>query len=171
MIRMDLSRRELLGAISRASVSLLLPRLTSAASVGTQCVRTLLDEYVAKNRVTGGVAVIGTRETSQFISSGHIAIDHGAAAAEPDSLWRIYSMTKLVTGAAAMLLIEDGKLALDTPVQEIFPTFSSPRVLVRPGSADTRPARSAITVRHLMTHTSGLVGSPSTRAAIVDLLC
>lgn len=154
------NRRQILGAIGGASTSLLLTRIASATSNGnTQDVAGLLNEYVAKKKVAGAVAVVGTHRGPHFTTAGNISLDKGAALAEPDSLWRIYSMTKLVTGAAAMLLIEDGKLSVDTPVADIFPTFSSPRVLVNPGKPETRAARSPITIRHLMTHTSGLVGS------------
>jgi CubicO group peptidase (beta-lactamase class C family) len=159
MFRRLVSRRKVIGAMGTASASLLLAPLISAAkSDDAHHVRALLDEYVAKKKVAGAVAAIGSRERSHFISSGRIALGHEAATAEPDSLWRIYSMTKLATGAAAMLLIESGKLSLETPVAEIFPTFRSSQVLIGAG-AETRRAKSAITVRHLMTHTSGLVGS------------
>jgi CubicO group peptidase (beta-lactamase class C family) len=160
MIHRLVNRREILGAVGKASVSLLLaPVISAAASGRADHVRALLDEYVAKKKVAGVVAVIGTHERTHFVSAGHIAFDDGAPVAASDSLWRIYSMSKLVTGAAAMLLIEDGKLALETPVAEILPTFDSPQVLVGSGASETRRAKSAITVRHLMTHTSGLVGS------------
>lgn len=153
------NRREILGAAGCVCASVLVPGFISAAtSGGTHRVRAFLDKYVATKKVAGAVAAIGARKGTIFVSSGHVAFDDGAAVAEADSLWRIYSMTKLVTGAAAMLLIEDKKLALETPVADILPTFGSPRVLTGVGS-ETRPARKAMTVRHLMTHTSGLVGS------------
>jgi CubicO group peptidase (beta-lactamase class C family) len=153
-------RRVVLAGMVAGSASLFLSKLSSTAAGGdTDHVRALLDEYVGGRRIAGVVAVIGTHEAPRFVCSGHIAFSEGAAAAGSDSLWRIYSMTKLVTGAAAMLLIEDGKLSLDTPVEEILPTFRSPQVLIGSGTSETRPAASAITVRHLMTHTSGLVGS------------
>jgi CubicO group peptidase (beta-lactamase class C family) len=149
-----------LGGVIAGSASLLLSKVSSAGASGdTGRVSALLDEYVGNNKVAGVVAVIGKRyEEPRFVSFGHIAFSEGAAAG-PDSLWRIYSLTKLVTGAAAALLIEDGKVALDTPIAEIFPTFGSPQVLIGTGTSQTRPAKSAVTVRHLMTHTSGLVGS------------
>jgi CubicO group peptidase (beta-lactamase class C family) len=160
MVCLSVNRRQILGAIGGASASLLLPRITSAAASGnTERVAELLNAYVATKKVAGAVAVVGTRRGPHFVTAGHIAFAEGAVTAKPDSIWRIYSLTKLVTGAAAMLLIEDGKLAVDTPVADVFPTFKSPQVLVSPGASETRPARSAVTVRHLMTHTSGLVGS------------
>lgn len=77
---------------------------------------------------------------------------------EPDTLWRIYSMTKPVTAVAALLLVEEGRLSLDDPVERHLPAFAEPRVYVEGSGADmvTRPADGPIRVRHLMTHTSGL---------------
>ncbi|OUD02131.1 serine hydrolase domain-containing protein [Streptomyces swartbergensis] len=77
---------------------------------------------------------------------------------EPDTLWRVYSMTKPVTAVAALLLVEEGRLSLDDPVADHLPAFADPRVYVDGSGADvrTRPATGPILVRHLMTHTSGL---------------
>jgi CubicO group peptidase (beta-lactamase class C family) len=77
---------------------------------------------------------------------------------EPDTLWRVYSMTKPVTAVAALLLVEEGRLSLDDPVADHLPAFADPRVYVDGSGADvrTRPADGPILVRHLMTHTSGL---------------
>jgi CubicO group peptidase (beta-lactamase class C family) len=67
-----------------------------------------------------------------------------------DALFRIASMTKPVTSVAAMILVEDGKLSLDDPVSKYIPEFGSMKLL--DGKSATRP----ITVRNLLTHTSGL---------------
>ncbi|WP_030897264.1 MULTISPECIES: serine hydrolase domain-containing protein [unclassified Streptomyces] len=77
---------------------------------------------------------------------------------EPDTLWRVYSMTKPVTAVAALLLVEEGRLSLDDAVADHLPAFAAPRVYVSGSGADvrTRPADGPILVRHLMTHTSGL---------------
>ncbi|GGW48188.1 serine hydrolase domain-containing protein [Streptomyces caelestis] len=77
---------------------------------------------------------------------------------EPDTLWRVYSMTKPVTAVAALLLVEEGRLSLDDPVADHLPAFAEPRVYVGGSGPDvrTRPATGPILVRHLMTHTSGL---------------
>ncbi|MEU1853226.1 serine hydrolase domain-containing protein [Streptomyces sp. NPDC019990] len=77
---------------------------------------------------------------------------------EPDTLWRIYSMTKPVTAVAALLLVEEGRLSLDDPVAGHLPAFAAPRVYVGGSGSGvrTRPAAGPILVRHLMTHTSGL---------------
>jgi len=75
-----------------------------------------------------------------------------------DHIFRVFSNSKLVTSCAALLLVEEGRLGLDDPVERYIPELGQRRVL-RAGATrldDTEPARRSITVRHLMTHTSGL---------------
>jgi CubicO group peptidase (beta-lactamase class C family) len=75
-----------------------------------------------------------------------------------DSVFWIASMTKAITTAGAMQLVEQGKLALDEPIGKLLPDLASPQVLEgfdAKGDARLRPAKGAITLRHLMTHTAG----------------
>lgn len=75
-----------------------------------------------------------------------------------DSVFWIASMTKAVTCAAAMQLVEQGKLALDAPIGKLLPDLAAPQVLEGFDSAGEpmlRPARNPITLRRLMTHTAG----------------
>ncbi|MHC4040694.1 serine hydrolase domain-containing protein [Bradyrhizobium sp. 23AC] len=75
-----------------------------------------------------------------------------------DSVFWIASMTKAVTSAGAMQLVEQGKLSLDTPIGEVLPDLAKPQVLEgfdANGEPKLRPAKGAITLRHLMTHTAG----------------
>ncbi len=118
----------------------------------------LFDGYVAANKMPGIVGAFGIGDfPTQFVSAGRIADDAGAAPAGPDSLWRIYSMTKPITGMAAMLLVEDGVISLDDPLSEYFPAFATMRVLTSPDtSLDSVPAKKPILIRHLLTHTAGL---------------
>ncbi len=75
-----------------------------------------------------------------------------------DTVWRIYSMTKPVTSVAAMILYEEGRLALTDPVSDFIPAFSGVRVYA--GGSDlkqvTVPAAEPVLVWHLLTHTAGL---------------
>ncbi|MFG2636928.1 serine hydrolase domain-containing protein [Streptomyces sp. NPDC048362] len=77
---------------------------------------------------------------------------------EPDTLWRIYSMTKPVTAVAVLMLVEEGGLALDDPLERHLPAFAAPRVYESGSGADvrTRPAAGPILIRHLLSHTAGL---------------
>ncbi len=75
-----------------------------------------------------------------------------------DSVFRIASMTKAITAAAIMQLIEQGRIGLEQPAGEIVDGLSNPIVLEgfdAEGKARVRPARGPITLRHLLTHTSG----------------
>lgn len=75
-----------------------------------------------------------------------------------DSVFWIASMTKAVTGAGAMQLVEQGKLSLDAPIGSLLPDLANPQVLDgfdAKGEPKLRPAKSAITLRQLMTHTAG----------------
>jgi methyl acetate hydrolase len=75
-----------------------------------------------------------------------------------DSVFWIASMTKAITTAAGMQLVEQGKLSLDEPIGKILPDLASPQVLEgfdAKGEPKLRPAKQPITLRHLMTHTAG----------------
>jgi CubicO group peptidase (beta-lactamase class C family) len=75
-----------------------------------------------------------------------------------DHLFRIFSNTKLVTSCAALLLFEEGRFALDDPIETWIPQLARRQVLKAGATslADTEPARGPITIRHLMSHSSGL---------------
>jgi CubicO group peptidase (beta-lactamase class C family) len=75
-----------------------------------------------------------------------------------DHIFRIFSNTKLVTSCAALLLFEEGRFQLDDPIERFIPQLANRRVL-RPGASSldqTEPAARPITIRHLMSHSSGL---------------
>src|ERR1700761_7041914 len=76
----------------------------------------------------------------------------------PDSVFWIASMTKAITSAAGMQLVEQGKLSLDEPIGKVLPDLDAPQVLEgfdANGEPKLRPAKNPITLRHLMTHTAG----------------
>lgn len=77
-----------------------------------------------------------------------------------DDIFRIASQTKAITAVALMTLWEEGRFQLDDPIKNYIPAFDNPQVLVdyeaATGRYTTRPAKSDITIRHLLTHTSGL---------------
>lgn len=103
------------------------------------------------------VAVLMGRDRLHTHCAGFADREQGVPLRE-DHLFRAFSNTKLVTSCAVLLLVEEGRLGLDDPVERYLPALADRRVL-RPGAqsiADTEPARSPITVRQLLTHTSGL---------------
>jgi CubicO group peptidase (beta-lactamase class C family) len=76
----------------------------------------------------------------------------------PDTIFRIYSMTKPLTSTAIMMLYEEGRFQLDDPISKFIPAFKNPRVYAggSRGKIDSVPAEREITFRDLLTHTSGL---------------
>jgi CubicO group peptidase (beta-lactamase class C family) len=152
------SRRGFLSLAALGSAGLLLP--TPAWSfVARQYpgLRSEIAAYVAAKKAAGIVAAIGFgKERPEFISAGTLAIG-SKVPMDRNSLFRCYSMTKPVTGMAAMILIGEGKMSLDQPIADFLPEFASMRVMTDPdNSLDSVPAKNPITVRHLLTHTAGL---------------
>jgi CubicO group peptidase (beta-lactamase class C family) len=117
----------------------------------------VLNRYVVERRLPGvSVGVRAPDGSDIFIQAGTLDFNRFDRVT-PDSLFRIYSMTKPITGAAAALLIEDGRMTLDQPVADFVPEFANLTVATDPErSLDARPATTPMTVRHLLTHTSGL---------------
>jgi CubicO group peptidase (beta-lactamase class C family) len=120
-------------------------------------VAAMLDKYVAQRKVAGMVAALGWGDQAPgYILRGKEGFTDPDRAG-PDSLYRAYSQTKPVTGMAAMILIDEGKLGLDQPIADLAPEFATMKVAIDPDKGlDARPTDKLITVRHLLTHTAGL---------------
>lgn len=117
-----------------------------------------LNGFVTSRRLPGALAAIGMAgNAAEMVAAGTIAFD-SQRAADLDSVWRLYSMTKPVTGIATMMLIDAGRLRLDQPLADILPAFANMRVLTAADAPidQTVPAQRAMTIRHLLTHTAGL---------------
>lgn len=154
-------KRWIIGGV--AALALATPVATGQHRAGATpnaatAVPALARAYVADGKTPGIVIAYAKGDRAPTIAAaGTIAADPGAASADADSLWRVYSMTKPITGMAAMMLVEDGKLRLDQPIGDFIPGFKSMRVLTDPeNSLASRPATRPITVRHLLTHSAGL---------------
>lgn len=155
----ELNRRHFIGATALAGGFLAAPAWARRGiSSAWSSVQAYLDQEVASKYIPGdGGAIARGTDQADFLVSGRLSQDPDAAVVTPDSLWRCYSMTKPITGMAAMLLIEDGKLGLDQNIADFLPAFANPRVLTDPDkSLASRPSQSPITVRTLVTHTAGL---------------
>src|ERR1700687_4396867 len=104
----------------------------------------------------GAVAATSKEVTYQgAFGKRDLSKDHAMTA---DSVFWIASMTKAITAAGAMQLVEQGRLALEAPIGNVLPDLAAPQVLEgfdANGEPKLRPARNPITLRHLMTHTAG----------------
>ena len=144
----------------------------SAAAASFARVDQLLQEYVAANRVPGAIALV--MRDGQVLYRKAVGLENVAANTplRPDAIFRIASQTKAVTSVGLMLLYDEGKFQLDDPVSKYLPAFRNGRVLATFNAQDssytTVPARSAVTIRQLFTHTSGIsypvIGTREARA-------
>src|ERR1700676_3276991 len=155
------SRRDTLlftGAVAAASA---IPRLSSPAVAATR--RTGDIDAILKARVDAGdapgvVAMAATKDSVIYQGAFGVRAKGAPAAMSLDPVFAIASMTKLLTSVAAMQLVERGKLTLDEPAGRIDPTLDAPQVLDgfdAKGIPKLGPSRKPITLRHLLTHTSG----------------
>lgn len=154
------SRRGFLGGALLAGGVGLMPRMAFAmpeAEAMYPHLAALAASYVDGGKLPGVVALLGLNGRQTVIARGVQSFGDPTPAGA-DSLYRAYSMTKPITGMAAMMLIDEGKLGLDQPLSDILPKFARMQVQVTPDGSitDLRPARTPITIRHLLTHTSGL---------------
>jgi CubicO group peptidase (beta-lactamase class C family) len=118
----------------------------------------ILTDAVAAGHVPFVVGMAGN--SAGVIWSGAAGDARSGMPAQVDTVFRIFSMTKAVGSTAAMILIDRGKLSADMPVAQILPEFAERKVLDgfnADGSPRMRLPRTPVTVRHLATHTSGLV--------------
>jgi CubicO group peptidase (beta-lactamase class C family) len=148
-----------------------MPRATPG-SVGLQAdklevLARRLDKEVEARQLAGAVLLVARQGKVAFT---HTVGSLDAAAGKPmteDAIFRIYSMTKPVTVAAALALVDDGKLGLDVPVATYLPEWAAMRV-----AGTAAPAARAMTVRDLMRHTAGLdyghVAPDSERARLLQ---
>ena len=120
----------------------------------------MLQQSVAEGQIPGVVALIARNGKIVYHKAYGNADSEGGRKQQPDDIFRIASQTKAITATAVMMLWEEGKFQLDDPISKYIPEFKNPQVLqsFRYGdtSYTTRPANKEITIRHLLTHTSGL---------------
>lgn len=120
----------------------------------------MLDEAVNNGDVPGLVALVARNGKIVYHSAKGMADVEAGKKMSQDAIFRIASQTKAITSTAVMMLWEEGKFKLDDPIANWIPEFKNPQVLQNFRYADTtyttRPANKEITIRHLLTHTSGL---------------
>src|SRR6267142_3769713 len=111
--------------------------------------------HVENGSMPGLVALVSRHGEVHLDVIGNLAI--GGAPIQRDTIFRIASMTKPITAAAAMILVEECKLRLDDPVDELLPELADRRVLKRLDGPldDTEPAKRSITLRDLLTFRMG----------------
>ncbi len=119
-----------------------------------------MNGWVEKGWMQGATALVIRNNKIVYYKAAGFSDKEMKISMEKDHIFRIASQTKAITSVAIMILFEEGKLLLDDPVSKYIPAFAKQQVLDKFNAADTTyttvPAKKEITIRELLTHTSGL---------------
>ena len=121
---------------------------------------TMFEKAVAENQIPGAVALIARNGKIVFHKAYGMADNKSGKVLKKDAIFRIASQTKAITSTAVMILWEEGKFQLDDPISKYIPEFKEAQILDTFNEQDstytTKPAKDQITIRDLITHTSGV---------------
>lgn len=135
--------------------ALMLASFSAASVAGEKSVPAISDRmeaFVADGVISGAVTLVAHEGEVVHLDAAGLADREANEAMTPDTLFAIASMTKPVTATAVMILVDEGKVALDDPVSKYVPEFKQAKL--KDGTAPKRE----VTLRDVMTHTSGLGG-------------
>lgn len=136
------------------------PESVGFSSERLQRLDVVLQDMISKSTLPGAAAIIVKDGKIIYHKAFGMADNQTNKALKKDDIFRIASMSKAITSTAVMMLWEEGKFMLDDPISKYIPEFKKPTVLktftFKDSTYTTEPAKSEITIRHLLTHTSGL---------------
>ena len=154
-----LTRRQWLGGAAALGAGAALPAWAQGPQAWPNVTR-LIASYVDARKVANMLVTLGIGQADPTVIAAGVDSFTAPRRSDIDSIYRIYSMTKPITGMAAMILIDEGKLGLDQPLHEILPAFRNmqvQKVYDGPITADNlEPAIRPITIRQMLTHTAGI---------------
>ena len=117
----------------------------------------VMQKHVDDGLLAGAVAMVARDGKVAYLQSVGMQDKEQQSAMSPGAIFRIASMSKPITSVAVMMLYEEGRFQLKDPISRFIPEFKAPKVLVKEGSNEQLvPAHREITIRHLLTQTSGL---------------
>ena len=132
----------------------------TVSSRGSAEITAYLEAAVARGDIPGAVALVTNRDRVIYHEAFGQRNEDKKLVMSKDTVFNIASMTKPVTSLAVMMLVEEGKLRLDDPASKYLPELAKLPVLTKVNleaeTYETRPATRPITIRHLLTHTSGI---------------
>lgn len=127
-----------------------------------------LQPFVDNHELAGAVALVADTDRILSITPVGWADIAGALPMHADTLFWIASQSKPITAAALMLLVDEGKISLDDPVEKYLPEFGELKVAIKGGGFEKPSTK--VTVRHILSHTSGLPFSSAKETPTLDLL-
>lgn len=153
-------RAALLAALVFGSAALAAPVQPSQGGVAADRlarIDAVLQQHVDANRIAGAVALVLRDGRPVYERAFGWSDREAGRRMTPDAIFRIASQTKAITSVAVLALMEEGRFSLNTPVGQFIPGFSRTTVAMKGVSGvETVPARRAITIRDLLTHTAGI---------------
>jgi CubicO group peptidase (beta-lactamase class C family) len=134
------------------------PESVGLSSERLERIATNVQRAIDEKRIAGAVTLVARRGHIAWLKAQGMQDREASKPMPTDAIFRICSMSKAITSLAVMMLYEEGNFLLDDPVSKYIPEFKNPKVLVKPatGPTYTIPATKEITIRNLLTHTSGL---------------
>ncbi len=138
-----------------SSLTLATPEAVGLSIDDVQSLRAGIQATIDAGKIPGAVLMIANKSEVGVLETFGTQGPNDSTAMNPETLFRIYSMSKPIVSVATLMLVEQGKLALQDPVSDYIPEYAQLTVLNEDGS--TSPAVNTMTVEHLLTHESGLI--------------
>jgi len=134
------------------------PESVGLSSERLERIATMVQKSVDDQKIAGAVTLVARHGKIAWLKAQGMLDREAGKPMRTDAIFRICSMSKAITSLAVMMLYEEGNFELDDPVSKYIPEFKNPKVLVKTpnGTTYTIPATHEITIRNLLTHTSGL---------------
>jgi CubicO group peptidase (beta-lactamase class C family) len=135
------------------------PKEVGLSSERLSRIETAMNDYTGTGKMPGMVTLVARHgKIAYFKSFGNMDLEANKEMPK-DAIFRIASMSKAITTVAVMILYEEGNFLLTDPISKFIPEFSNPKVLMKSPTSDSVrliPAKSEITIRQLLNHTSGI---------------
>lgn len=151
------------------------PEVVGLSRAGLESIRTTIQRHIDDNSWTGAVSAVSVRNKLVWYEAQGLRNVETREPMRRNDIFRLMSATKPMVGVAVLMMIEAGGLALEDEVARFIPSFANPRVAVIPPGATQAsqvtyvPAQRNITVKDLLTHTSGLISPLPSTPHIADL--
>ena len=148
-------------AAAQSDLPMAKPETVGMSSQRLERIHNFIQDYIDTNQIAGAVTLVARKGKVVHLEAQGWRYKEENATMDKDTIFSLMSMTKPIVSTALMMLWEDGKFMLDDPISKWLPSYANKQVL-DPVSGQRIPAH-AVTVRHILTHTSGLSLEPGPR--------
>jgi CubicO group peptidase (beta-lactamase class C family) len=146
-------------AIAQADLPMAKAETVGMSSKRLERVHAFIQGYIDRNEIAGAVTLVARKGKVVHFDAQGLRYKEERLPMEKDTIFSLMSMTKPIVSTALMMLWEDGRFMLDDPISKWLPSYAN-KTVIDPVSAQRVPAR-PVTVRHILTHTSGLSLTPT----------